>query len=343
AEALRHVFFAERRAGRMLGAKAKAQKLERISIVGAAADAVALTREVLAAGYEVTLIDGDGDALAKGLESVAHGLASDLAAGKLSQTEYDAHWARVQPGLPGEDGDAADLVFVTGPYRHADAKVPGIAATSGAPIVTLGRVGTGGQRALGLVMMPPTQNGRLAEMLVTPDSDAETVATLLALLKRMRRSVIQGQGAGICAGLSSAFSKSLQVLEDKHGPEPVLEVLTRWGMVRDRDRHSNDPASLDLWSGLAAPMLGALANAGLRLYGDEAALRPSDIDLAMVLGLGFPRWGGGPMLWAARRGLLVLRDDLMEWEKDDAALWSPAPVLDGLIREGISLDALNDG
>jgi 3-hydroxyacyl-CoA dehydrogenase len=88
--------------------------------------------------------------------------------------------------------------------------------------------------------------------------------------------------------------------------------------------------------------MGALANAGLRLIGADKALRPSDIDLAMITGLGFPRWGGGPMLWAQERGLLVLRDDLHRWAGDDPTLWTPAPLLDDLIRQGISLADLND-
>jgi len=76
---------------------------------------------------------------------------------------------------------------------------------------------------------------------------------------------------------------------------------------------------------------------------EGGALRPSDIDLALVLGQGFPRWEGGPMLWAERRGLLVLRRDLREWAGNAPALYTPATLMDDLIREGRSLAGLNAG
>ncbi len=343
AEALRHVFFAERRAGRMIGAKAKSRPVSQITVLGGGTDAVSLTCELLKAGYDVTLVERDADVLAKAFEAVAIALAGEVAAGKMTNAAHDAQWSRLTPGLPGEDGDAADVLFLTGAYRLPGAIVPSVSAAAGAPIVTMGRVGEGGPHGLGLVLMPATRNGRLAEILVAPSSAPEAIATLLSMLKQMGRTVVQGQRTGLNAGLSNAFQASLQALEAKHGPEQVLEVLTRWGMTRDMDRQSPPQAGpVDLFSGLAAPVLGALANAGLRMIGEERALRPSDIDLAMILGHGFPRWGGGPMLWAARRGLMVLRDDLNRWAEDAPDIWTPSPLLDDLIRQSISLEDLND-
>jgi 3-hydroxyacyl-CoA dehydrogenase len=79
--------------------------------------------------------------------------------------------------------------------------------------------------------------------------------------------------------------------------------------------------------------LGALANEGLRLLDQGIARHPSDIDLVLVQGHGFPRWRGGPMHLAERRGLMALRADLRGWA-DENPLWSPAPLLDRMIRDG---------
>lgn len=343
AEALRHVFFSERRAARMVGAKAKPRPVSQVSVLGGGADATGLTRELLAAGYDVTLIEAEAEALSKALEAVAIGLAEEVEAKTLTKAEHDAQWARLVPGLPGEDGDAADMLFLTGKYRMPGAAIPSVSLKAGAPIVTMGRVGEGGARGLGLAMMRPSRNGRLAEILISAQTVPETIASLLPVLKRMGRVVVQGQGTGLIAGLAQALRVSLQAQEAKHGPEAVGELLKRWGMLRDASGAM--PAlkgPIDLWSGVAAPVLGALANAGLRMIGEEKALRPSDIDLAMIIGHGFPRWGGGPMLWAQRRGLLVLRDDLNHWAEDGPDIWTPAPLLDDLIRQGISLADLND-
>lgn len=346
AEALRHVFFAERRARQMVGAKAKPRDVAQVTVVGHGADAVALCKDLLRADYDVTLLERDAEALTKGLEAVAVSLAAEVKSGKLSQGAHDALWERLFPGLPGDDGDAADMVFLTGAYRLPGADVPSVSAAAGAVIVTMGRVGEGGARGVGLVLMPATRNGRLAEVLISPQTLPEAVATLLAVLKRLRRAVIQGQGTGVNAGLSAVFQAALQALEATHGAEAVLALLGRWGMLRDKDRQADGAAAptgpQDLFGGLAAPVLGALANAGLRMIGEERALRPSDIDLAFIRGHGFARHGGGPMFWAARRGLIVLRDDLTRWADDAPDIWTPAPLLDDLIRQGISLRDLDE-
>jgi 3-hydroxyacyl-CoA dehydrogenase len=343
AEALRHVFFAERRMARMVGAKAAPDAVRHISILGAGADAVHIAQDLLAAGYDVTLVEQSADGLKHGLEAIANSLAEDLATDTLSQTEHDARWARVGAAITGDDSDAADMLLVTGPYRLRGGSVPQVSVKSGAPIVTLGRIGDGGRSALGLVLMPATRNGRLAEMLINDSTDHHAVATVLSVLKRLGRQVVQGQGAGINAGMALMLHVSLQAVEGQHGPEPVLDLLSRWGMLRSNDRSVTPPKGpVNLWSGVAPPVLAALANAGLRMIGDGNALRPSDIDVTLIVGHGFPRWGGGPMFWAQRRGLLVLRDDLNGLAEQNPDIWDAAPLLDDLIRQGISLNDLND-
>lgn len=342
AEALRHVFFAERRAAKMVGASAKPLPIAEITVLGAGADGVKLIQELLAAGYGVTLVDNDADALTTGLEALATTLAAELAAQSLTQAEHDDRWARLLAALPGDDGDAADMLFLTGAFRLPKVEVPLVSLKAGAPIVTLGRVGDGGPRGLGVALQPATRNGRLAEVLISDTTAPDAISTLLAVLKRLGRQVVQGQGAGIVSGLSMAMQASLHSLEDQHGPAPVLDLLARWDMPRAQDRSAaKSQDKVDLWSGLAPAVMSALANAGLRLIGEGKALRPSDVDLAMIVGLGFPRWGGGPMLWAQHRGLIVLRDDLNRLAIDAPDVWEPAPLLDDMIRQGISLADLN--
>lgn len=90
--------------------------------------------------------------------------------------------------------------------------------------------------------------------------------------------------------------------------------------------------------------LAALANEGARLLQAGIARRPSDIDVAMVLGYGFPRHRGGPMLAADQEGLLAMRRELRDLARgEDGWFWTPAPLWDELIKNGRRFASLNEG
>ena len=90
-------------------------------------------------------------------------------------------------------------------------------------------------------------------------------------------------------------------------------------------------------------MMAAAANAGAQLVEAGAVLRPSDVDVAMVLGQGFPRWRGGPMMLADQNGLLAVKKTLDVLAEEDPALWTPAPLWAELIKNGRHFSDLNGG
>ncbi len=83
-----------------------------------------------------------------------------------------------------------------------------------------------------------------------------------------------------------------------------------------------------------ALVAAGLANQGARLLSAGMIARPSDLDLAMIAGFGFPRHQGGPMMAADRMGLAALRNRLKQRAGTDGAFWTPAPLIDELIRYG---------
>lgn len=89
--------------------------------------------------------------------------------------------------------------------------------------------------------------------------------------------------------------------------------------------------------------LAAMANTGAKLIEEGIALRPSDIDVVMIHGYGFPRWRGGPMMAADLAGLLAVQNDLTSFAPDDPGLWTPAPLFGELIRNGQGFGSLNRG
>ncbi|MEE3118375.1 MAG: 3-hydroxyacyl-CoA dehydrogenase NAD-binding domain-containing protein, partial [Pseudomonadota bacterium] len=85
--------------------------------------------------------------------------------------------------------------------------------------------------------------------------------------------------------------------------------------------------------------LMALVNEGFRILEEGIAQRPGDIDVAYVHGYGFPAYHGGPMFYAAQRGLASVRDRLKALQRQTGAgYWEPAPLLERLVSQGQSLD-----
>ena len=87
--------------------------------------------------------------------------------------------------------------------------------------------------------------------------------------------------------------------------------------------------------------LAAMVNAGARLLRMGVASKPSDIDVAMIHGFGFPRWRGGPMQASDDYGLVALRNHIREMAQHGDAFWKPEPLFDTLIKNGRGFGALN--
>lgn len=91
-------------------------------------------------------------------------------------------------------------------------------------------------------------------------------------------------------------------------------------------------------------VLSAMANEGARILSEGGVAASGEIDLAMVLAVGFPRWRGGPMFAMSRAGggVLGLRNRLRGWvseaegagEPEWEAFWTPAPMLSTMVKHG---------
>jgi 3-hydroxyacyl-CoA dehydrogenase len=78
-----------------------------------------------------------------------------------------------------------------------------------------------------------------------------------------------------------------------------------------------------------------MVNEGAKLLSEGIVPRPHEIDVALVNGLGWPSYTGGPMHWADQIGLdkVLARIEAFRAEQGDA-YWTPAPLLEQYAREG---------
>jgi 3-hydroxyacyl-CoA dehydrogenase len=81
----------------------------------------------------------------------------------------------------------------------------------------------------------------------------------------------------------------------------------------------------------------SLVNEGAKIVDEGIALRASDIDMVYLTGYGFPLFRGGPMCYADTVGLFNVVAAMKRFAAnplDDAAFWTPAPLLARLASEG---------
>jgi 3-hydroxyacyl-CoA dehydrogenase len=308
-------------------ARVRAAAPDRIALHGAAPELVTLARLALARGLSVVWRHPDPKTAAANLAALDLAEAAEQRAGRLSAQARAAGRARLS-----EVGEAP---------LHIHADPPEDMAAPG-PV----RLVLGGSAALAGLALEP--QGMWCELSLPPDLAPDGPALALAGLRRLGLApVLVGArpilGRGLVAAGRSALAAMVAAGVPKARVSAALEgfgapVAERWPETGGPETAGPELAA----DAILARWLDALANEGFRLLDQGIARRPSDIDLILVHGHGFPRGRGGPMHLADRRGLMALRADLRRWAADDP-LWAPAPLLDRLIRDGVRLEALDRG
>jgi 3-hydroxyacyl-CoA dehydrogenase len=100
------------------------------------------------------------------------------------------------------------------------------------------------------------------------------------------------------------------------------------------------PAQVVIPAEIADRCLLAMINESARVLEEGVAQRASDIDVAFLLGYGFPRNLGGPMHYADRCGLAVIEQKLLDLKRRTGkAGWAPAALITRLASEGRTFNA----
>jgi 3-hydroxyacyl-CoA dehydrogenase/enoyl-CoA hydratase/3-hydroxybutyryl-CoA epimerase len=82
-----------------------------------------------------------------------------------------------------------------------------------------------------------------------------------------------------------------------------------------------------------------LVNEALYALAEGVVATPGDVDLAMVMGTGFPPFRGGVLAWADSIGPARIRDRMLEFENAHGPRFAPAPALHTLAEMGGSFTA----
>lgn len=292
-------------------------------------------------GVQVRLLARDRDALSAGLAAIRAAQRARVRRGHLTQAEAEADSARLSghrvPELPVAVAlsDAAHLDWLEG-LLPSEVPLAGWDLPPGAPQ----GLRPSARRVVALVPAP-TRPLRLCEVIAAPDTQAEVLARVAALALALRLTPLIARGGPLLAPLVLAAAQAAARLRAAGvGAADLAQVpILPPGLAQGDSAPVTEPLPLPA----ERLVLLAVVNAGLRLLAQARAARPSDLDLALVMGAGWPDWRGGPMAEGDALGPLVLRHDLRLAAPLDPALWTPEPILDELIRRGWRFEDLNTG
>lgn len=119
----------------------------------------------------------------------------------------------------------------------------------------------------------------------------------------------------------------------KAEPDPDLARLVTQARADAGNPATWNPGDEEIVERVMLPVV----NEACRCLAEGIALRPSDIDVASVMGMGFPIYRGGVMKWADQLGARRVCETLSRWAEHDPALYTPADYLVEKAKAGASL------
>jgi 3-hydroxyacyl-CoA dehydrogenase len=288
-----HLFFAERAASKLGKSPARrTSPVKAVSVSGAAAEPVAMVLAL--SGLPVTLVGAEGDAtmlLARARDRHLH--ADD----PITASALEAAAAAIT--LAQSVDGASDAVLN---LMHS--------AAGSAGSFALTRAEQGSKGSCAVRFLGPTAIPAVVEIAQGEGDEDDAAAAAIVLVRRAGIApVITGGGAnGVGERMLNAYRRACDaLLAAPCGFGALQRALSEAGLETGRFRATapgfatvDSPPTALADDEIVLRVIEALANEGRALIDEGVARRAGDIDVLCVLGLGFPRYRGGPMYWAER-------------------------------------------
>lgn len=177
--------------------------IESIAVIGAGTMGHGIAQVAAASGFRVLLSDVDRDALARGVQSIEKNLAKGISLGKLTEDDRDRTLQHIRGTTKLDECAAADLIIEAAPeklelkqniLRQLESVTERAfifaSNTSSLSITEIARSAKRPEAVVGMHFFNPVHIMRLVEIVVGEKTSAETVETVQAVGKRMRKEPI---------------------------------------------------------------------------------------------------------------------------------------------------------
>ncbi|MGB2108338.1 MAG: 3-hydroxyacyl-CoA dehydrogenase NAD-binding domain-containing protein [Marinobacter vinifirmus] len=322
AAAMRHMFFAERKAAVVedLNENAKAKPINRVGIIGAGTMGGGIAMTFANAGIPVTLLELNQEALDRGLAMISKNYGITVSKGKMSQEAADKRQALITGSTSYDSLADVDLV-IEAVFESMDVKrqvfgeldrvcKPGAILASNTSYLDVNEIAACTSRpqdVVGLHFFSPANVMRLLEVVRADATSEDVIATSMALGKKIGKVPVL---ARVCYGFIGnrmlrpyAREAQLSMIEGA-SPEQIDGVLTRFGMAMGplavgdlagldigykarqalTPEQKGDPRSYCIADALVEMgRLGQKSGAGYYRYDSETRARSSDPEVLEVI------------------------------------------------------------
>ncbi|MQM16741.1 hypothetical protein Taro_049700 [Colocasia esculenta] len=137
-----------------------------------------------------------------------------------------------------------------------------------------------------------------------------------------------------------ASRKGFYIYDDKKKARPDPEVNKYIEKSRNLAGVTPDPKLMKLPDkDIVEMMFFPVVNEACRVLDEGIAVKASDLDIASIMGMGFPPYRGGVMFWADSVGAKYICSRLQEWCNKYGDFFKPSPYLVERAAKGIPLSA----
>ena len=177
--------------------------IETIAVIGAGTMGHGIAQVAAASGFRVLLSDVDREALARGVKSIEKNLAKGIQLAKLTEDDRDRTLQRIHGTFKLEECARADLIIEAAPEKLdlkqevlrqleslSDRSFIFASNTSSLSISEIARFATRPEAVVGMHFFNPVHIMRLVEIGVGEKTSDETVETVTAIGRRMRKEPI---------------------------------------------------------------------------------------------------------------------------------------------------------
>ncbi|KAL6889059.1 hypothetical protein ACP4OV_010085 [Aristida adscensionis] len=124
----------------------------------------------------------------------------------------------------------------------------------------------------------------------------------------------------------------------KPKPDPSVQHVIEEYRKRAKTMPDGKPLTLtdqDILEMIFFPVI----NEACRVMDENVVIRASDLDIASVLGMGFPKYRGGLIFWADTVGAPYIYSKLSKWTETYGAFFKPSSYLVQRVKSGLPLSA----